>query len=620
MQARQWARQVLFPGVPALIPLLLILAVAVSSDLPIASAAPQDYKDWGDAPSIYPTTSNSNGARHILGSGVYLGDCVDAESDGQPTPDADGDDTHTGSPVYGTCAHGTDEDGVTFVSPLFRGRTADIVVVANEACALSAWMDFDSDGDWEGENLFPGGRALVAGANPLTFTIPSDIKGGLTYARFRCTTDGPVSYTGEASNGEVEDYVVTIYDEVDWGDAPDPPYPTLKGIEVLGAYHYLGSDVYLGSCVDADVDGQPTPAADGDDVNPSSAVYGTCAYGDDEDGVEFVTNLLAGSTASISVTANYTCALTGWIDFDRDGNWWDEQDELFPNGRLLAPGETLLSFAVPTAIAPGPSYARFRCATEVVSWPDGYAYDGEVEDYQVWLGPPLDFGDAPDVDYQTLASNNGASHALGSGIYLGSCVDAEMDGQPTLAANGDDVSFTTPISGTCTGSDDEDGVTFTTDLIPGGTAEVEVVASYTCTLNAWIDYNADGDWWGKGEELPFSGQALISGTNTLGFDVPVEAEEGPTYARFRCTSGGLERPAGYASDGEVEDYRVRIGPPLDFGDAALGYPTLITDTGPSHAVWTESSTANPRPTRTAMTRTPATLCLAPVRGMTMRMA
>lgn len=196
MQARRWAKRVLFPWVPALIPLLLIVAVAVSSDLPIASAAVQTYLDWGDATRVYPTTSASNGARHILGSGVYLGDCADAEPDGQPTPTADGDDTNTGSPVYGTCTHGTDEDGVTFVSPLLRGRTADIVVVANEACTLSAWMDFDSNGDWKGENLFPGGQTLVTGANLLTFKIPSDIKGGPTHARFRCTTDGPVSYTG----------------------------------------------------------------------------------------------------------------------------------------------------------------------------------------------------------------------------------------------------------------------------------------------------------------------------------------------------------------------------------------------------------------------------------------
>ncbi len=587
MQTRRWTKRVCYPWVLVLIPLLLTLVAVAASDPPIASASLQVYQDWGDAAGTYSTTSTSNGARHNLGSDVYLGACVDAEPDGQPTVDADGDDTHAGFPVYGTCAHGSDEDGVTFVSPLFRGQTADIIVEANEACTLSAWLDFDSDGDWAdaGDDLFPGGQALVAGANPLTFTIPSNVKGGSTHARFRCTTDGPVSYTGEASDGEVEDYAVTITSEMDLGDAPDPPYLTLYGVEVAGAYHYLGSDVYLGSCVDAELDGQPTATANGDDVNGSSAVYGTCEYGDDEDGVEFMTDLLAGSTGSISVTANYTCTLTGWIDFNADGDWWDETEELFLNGRLIAPGENLVSFSVPLYVAPGLSYARFRCATEVVNWPDGYASDGEVEDYRVRLGPPLDFGDAPDPDYPTLETSGGAAHALGSDIYLGACVDAELDGQPTLAANGDDVNAGSPVFGACTENDDEDGVVFTTDLLAGEVAEIEVMANADCTLSAWVDFDADGDWWDTEEELFPGGRPIVSGTNTLSFTLPGEVAEGPTYARFRCTTDVVDGPVGLASDGEVEDYRVRLGPPLDFGDAPdPTYATLITNTGASHVL------------------------------------
>jgi hypothetical protein len=585
MQARRWAKRVLFPWVPAFVPLLLILGIAVWSDPQTASASLQVHRDWGDATRIYPTTSASNGARHILGSDVYLGNCVDAEPDGQPTIDADGDDTHTGSPVYGACTRGTDEDGVTFTSPLFRGRTADIVVVANEACTLSAWMDFDSDGDWAdaGDDLFPGGRALAAGANSLTFAIPSNIKGGPTYARFRCTTDGPVSYTGEASDGEVEDYVVIIHNELDFGDAPDPPYLTVSEMEKVGAYHYLGSDVYLGSCVDAEVNGQPTAAADGDDVNASSAVYGICENGDDEDGVTFTSDILAGQTATIQVVANADCTLSAWIDFNADGDWWDSLEELFPGGQQLVPGVNYLNISIPGTAVMGPSYARFRCTTYGAVGPSGYAPDGEVEDYRVRLGPPLDFGDAPDANYQTLASNNGASHGLG-GVYLGSCVDAELDGQPTPAANGDDVNAGGPVFGACEGVDDEDGVTFTSDLIPGETTGVEIVASAPCTLSAWVDYNADGDWSDGNEDLFPGGRALTAGINALSFDVPSGAEGGPTYARFRCTTGGVVEPSGYAPNGEVEDYRVRIGPPLDFGDAVSPYPSLLANAGSAHAL------------------------------------
>ena len=51
---------------------------------------------------------------------------------------------------------------------------------------------------------------------------------GQTYARFRCTTTGPLPPTGQAPNGEVEDYQVVVCPAPsrDWGDAPDS-YGTL---------------------------------------------------------------------------------------------------------------------------------------------------------------------------------------------------------------------------------------------------------------------------------------------------------------------------------------------------------------------------------------------------------
>jgi uncharacterized repeat protein (TIGR01451 family) len=170
--------------------------------------------DFGDAPDpSYPTTFAANGARHVLGSDVYLGACVDSELDGQPTAGADGDDNGAGLSTFGTCAvPGDDEDGVTFTTPLEPGTTAGVDVVANAPCTLSAWIDFNRDGDWfdAGENLFPGGTALAAGTNSLTFAVPGNAVPGLTAARFRCTTDGAVSFAGEASDGEVEDYIVTL--------------------------------------------------------------------------------------------------------------------------------------------------------------------------------------------------------------------------------------------------------------------------------------------------------------------------------------------------------------------------------------------------------------------------
>ncbi len=169
--------------------------------------------DFGDAPDPdYPTLLASTGASHVLGSSVYLGDCVDGEADGQPSTSADGDDTAASSPVFGTCVGNDDEDGVTFMSCLCIDQTAKVDVVAHAACTLSAWVDFNADGDWAdgGEELFPGGQVLAAGTNSPSFAVPTEAVAGTTYARFRCTTDGPVAFTGQASDGEVEDYQVKV--------------------------------------------------------------------------------------------------------------------------------------------------------------------------------------------------------------------------------------------------------------------------------------------------------------------------------------------------------------------------------------------------------------------------
>ena len=162
-----------------------------------------DVFDFGDAPDpTYPTLLASNGARHAA-AGPTLGSNCDTEADGQPATGADGDDTN-GTP--------DDEDGVVFTSTLIPGASADVEVTASEPCTLSAWVDFNGDGDWADadEDIFPGGQALTAGVNSLSFSVPAGARTGNTFTRFRVTTDGPVTYTGLASDGEVEDYQVAV--------------------------------------------------------------------------------------------------------------------------------------------------------------------------------------------------------------------------------------------------------------------------------------------------------------------------------------------------------------------------------------------------------------------------
>ena len=159
----------------------------------------------------------------------------------------------------------------------------------------------------------------------------------------------------------------------------------------------------------------------------------------------------------------------------------------------------------------------------------------------------LDFGDAPDPKYPTLLVNNGARHLIQPGFHLGALVDSEKNGQPGESAKGDD-NLT---------SADEDGVQFLSVLAQGSPATIKVNASAPGYLDAWMDFNADGDWDDPGEHI-FDARSLATGDNTLSIDVPLGAAVGPTYARFRFSStGGLDY-YGQASDGEVEDYRVTI--------------------------------------------------------------
>jgi len=162
----------------------------------------------------------------------------------------------------------------------------------------------------------------------------------------------------------------------------------------------------------------------------------------------------------------------------------------------------------------------------------------------------LDYGDAPDPNYPTNFSNDGARHYICDDlpVYLGAGVDSEMDGQPNATATGDDLD----------GNDDEDGVTFLNyPLETGVTANIIVNASGPGKLDAWVDFNGDGDWADAGEKI-FNSVSLVAGDNYISFFVPKDVALGQTFARFRFSLEGGLNFNGSASDGEVEDYEVYI--------------------------------------------------------------
>ena len=324
-------------------------------------------EDFGDAPEIYPTLLGNNGARHVIVKGFQLGARIDSEVNGQPSGDAKGDDA---VPVGAA----DDEDGVVFTSPLVPGQTATVEVISSDKGFLNAWVDFNNSGSWveTDEQIFIG-TSLNQGTNSLAFFVPASAKGGATFARFRLSRQPTLRFDGPAPDGEVEDYQVSVDEQfLDFGDAPDGPYPTT--LKNNGARHQIAEGFVLGQFIDGELDGQPSLDALGDDGPPVIA--------DDEDGVTFKTPLIPGQTATVEVVGPLRGRLDAWVDFNLNGSWADEGDHIFVSV-LLSSGVNVLQFTVPTFAKTGATYARFRLSRQGGLNFDGPGRDGEVEDYRV---------------------------------------------------------------------------------------------------------------------------------------------------------------------------------------------------------------------------------------------
>jgi hypothetical protein len=384
---------------------------------PSCSEIELDFGDLPDGP--YPTLLASNGARHIITPNVYLGACVDSEDDGQPNPAATGDDLGAGGKTYGTCTPpNDDEDGVIFLTPLMPGRKANIQVTIfatdGDAC-LSAWIDFNADGVLDPitytaiDGVTASGTVndllLNSGVRTLTISVPGDAT-GVTPARFRLTDEcgqGGDSITGLAPNGEVEDHDPAALGDLVWFDANG------NGIQDGDELGVSGVTVKL-----LDGVGNPVLDADGDPITTVTDANGKYEFPGLPPGtyiVEFVP------------PAGY-----GFTTPNQGGD------------------DALDSNADPINGRSGP--------VTLVLGENNTTVDAGL------LG--LDYGDLPD-SYGTTLAANGARHTITPALFMGACVDAELDGQPTANALGDDNNGGLFSFGACAQpGDDEDGVVFPT--------------------------------------------------------------------------------------------------------------------------------------------------------------
>jgi hypothetical protein len=171
--------------------------------------------DFGDAPESYGTLLSSGanpnpGPSHTL-SDLFLGRLVDAEPDGQPSANADGDDLNMTPPTFAD-----DEDGLTLGS-FSVGLMGGLEVLASQAGFFSAWFDFGADGAFDPTDQIFNDEPVVAGFNLLSFAVPANAAaspdGVQTYFRGRLAAAPNVADTpyGFGRDGEVEDYAVTVF-------------------------------------------------------------------------------------------------------------------------------------------------------------------------------------------------------------------------------------------------------------------------------------------------------------------------------------------------------------------------------------------------------------------------
>ncbi|MFT3830525.1 MAG: Ig-like domain-containing protein [Opitutaceae bacterium] len=249
-----------------------------------------------------------------------------------------------------------------------------------------------------------------------------------------------------------------------------------------------------------------------------------------------------------------------------------EDYTVFAIGPLPAGSSVVVSYDV-AINAPLPASTTQISHQVTITWSGGSTLSDDPETAAAGdatltaLDLDYDFGDAP-ATYGTALADNGARHfvpAGGATVYLGAAPDSDSDGQPSATANGDGA--------------DEDGVVLPTLFEADRTATLTVSANSAGYLNAWIDWNRDGDFADGGETI-CADRLLTSGANSIAVPVPATLSAGASFARFRITTAAAvaTTPTGAAPDGEVEDYAVTLAETpavgsvtlTDLGQAAAG--------------------------------------------------
>ena len=545
--------------------------------------------DFGDAPDDtaapgYPTLHVNGGAYHDVVDGFHLGGLIDPDEDGQPTPDANGDDSDGMD----------DDDGVTFSTPLILGQAAIVEVTASTNGILNAWIDFNNNTSWieTNEHVFID-VALNPGNNVLNIAVPNTAVSGATFARFRFSDVPGIVATGYGLAGEVEDYLVEIGDSGEdrpfkWRQIPlvnedlDMPYtPYFLGWDVKSIYGgtFVADDWFCKS---------PRPITDihwwGSYTEWDSAYAPPIApyafyigiWKDVPKGVDTDWSHPGEMVREWTVSRESVYEHVVGNDFHPD--YMTKPDTCFQYDFFIPEPEWFfqendsciywLSIAAIYEVDPDSFLWGWKTREHFFHDDAVYVYEPEYPtvgdvatstepiaegwDMAFVLGTneyflEFDFGDAPMERYPTLFEQNGALHIYDPDVYLGERIDTEEDGQPNNTSTGDDSD----------GNNDDDGVVLLIPVGSDGAMTIEVTSSRPGYFNAWLDYDNNGSWDDDDEQV-FDDEFLPGGSVMLPFNPPDHALNTSVFSRFRfSTEPGLSY-VGLAIDGEVEDYWLEL--------------------------------------------------------------
>ena len=243
--------------------------------------------DFGDAPDSYTTLSASCGPMHLnVNTNLQIGANVSSETDGLPSVNANGD---------------TFDDGIS-AFPILHVKSTSYTLssipvnnATGSAATLYAWIDFNRNGAFESTEFTSvgvpstGTQSVNLTWNLATFTCGTTLKEGVSYVRLRLTTtaltdNGATSSIDErcqgvASNGEVEDYKISILG-TDYGDLPNT-FPVATAVvyeSTTSGKVWLGANGPGNECVQnfsIDALGDAISEEDGESTSsgPNGATY-----------------------------------------------------------------------------------------------------------------------------------------------------------------------------------------------------------------------------------------------------------------------------------------------------------------------------------------------------------